>query len=41
VPENTGNLAWGGPGWRMLWIPSSTSLYRIETKVASARLPYH
>jgi len=41
VPENTGNMAWGGPGWRTLYIPSSTSLYRIETKVASARLPYH
>lgn len=41
VPENTGNMAWGGPGWRTLYIPSSTSLYRIETKVASAPLPYH
>jgi gluconolactonase len=41
VPENTGNLAWGGPDWRTLFIPSSTSLYRIETKVASAPLPYH
>jgi gluconolactonase len=41
VPENTGNLAWGGSDWRMLYIPSSTSLYRIPTKVASARLPYH
>ena len=41
VPENTGNLAWGGPGWKTLFIPSSTSVYRIETKVASAPLPYH
>jgi len=41
IPENVGNLAWGGPEWRTLYIPSSTSLYRIETKVASARLPYH
>jgi gluconolactonase len=41
VPENTGNLTWGGPDWRTLYIPSSTSLYRIRTKVASARLPYH
>jgi gluconolactonase len=41
VPENTGNLAWGGPDWKTLFIPSSTSLYRIETKVASAPLPYH
>jgi gluconolactonase len=41
IPENVGNLAWGGPAWSTLYIPSSTSLYRIETKVASARLPYH
>jgi gluconolactonase len=41
VPENVGNLAWGGAGWRTLWMPSSTSLYRVKTKVASAPLPYH
>jgi gluconolactonase len=41
VPEVVGNLAWGGPNWRTLFIPSSTSVYSIETKVASARLPYH
>ena len=41
IPEVAGNLAWGGQGWKTLFIPSSTSLYRIETKVASARLPYH
>jgi gluconolactonase len=41
VPENVGNIAWGGPGWRTLFIPASTSMYRIETKVASTRLPYH
>ncbi len=41
VPETTGNLAWGGPDWKMLYIPSSTSLYRVPTKVASNRLPYH
>lgn len=41
VPENVGNLAWGGPNWRTLWMPSSTSLYRVQTKVASAPLPYH
>lgn len=41
IPENVGNLAWGGSDWRTLFIPSSTSVYRIETKVASARLPYH
>jgi gluconolactonase len=41
VPERVGNLAWGGAGWRTLYMPGSTSLYRITTKVASARLPYH
>jgi gluconolactonase len=41
VPENVGNLAWGGPDWKTLFLPSSTSLYRIATKVASAPLPYH
>jgi gluconolactonase len=41
VPENVGNLAWGGSDWKMLYMPSSTSLYRTPTKVASARLPYH
>jgi gluconolactonase len=41
VPENVGNLAWGGSDWRTLWMPSSTSLYRVRTEVASAPLPYH
>lgn len=41
VPENVGNLAWGGADWRMLYMPSSTSLYRVPTKAASAPLPYH
>jgi gluconolactonase len=41
VPENVGNIAWGGPDWRTLYMPSSSSLYRVPTKVASAPLPYH
>ena len=41
VAENVGNLAWGGADWRTLWMPSSTSLFRVKTKVASAPLPYH
>jgi gluconolactonase len=40
VPENTGNLTWGGRDWKQLYIPSSTSLYRIETKVAGNKVPY-
>ncbi|HZD67306.1 MAG TPA: SMP-30/gluconolactonase/LRE family protein [Acidimicrobiales bacterium] len=41
VPENVGNLAWGEAGWKTLYLPSSTSLYRLPTRVASAHLPYH
>jgi gluconolactonase len=40
VPENTGNLAWGGPDWHTLFIPSSTSLYAVKTKVGPRREPY-
>jgi gluconolactonase len=41
VPEVVGNLAWGGADWRTLFMPSSTSLYRIATRVRPAPLPYH
>jgi gluconolactonase len=41
IPEGVGNFTWGGPDWRTLFVTASTSLYRIETKAASARLPYH
>ena len=40
VPENVGNLTWGDDDWKTLYMPSSTSLYRVRTKVASNRLPY-
>jgi gluconolactonase len=40
VPENVGNLNWGGPDWNWLFIPASTSVYRIECKVSGNRLPY-
>ena len=40
VPENTGNLTWGGDDWTTLFIPSSTSLYAIRTKVGPRREPY-
>jgi gluconolactonase len=40
VPENTGNLTWGGEDWHTLYIPSSTSLYAIATKVGPRREPY-
>jgi gluconolactonase len=40
VPENVGNLNWGGPHWNWLFIPASTSVYRIECKVSGNRLHY-
>jgi gluconolactonase len=40
VPEHTGNLTWGGPSWDVLYVPSSTSVYRFKCKVAGNRLPY-
>jgi gluconolactonase len=40
VPENTGNLTWGGEDWHTLYIPSSTSLYAITTLVGPRREPY-
>jgi len=40
VPENVGNLNWGGPDWNELFIAASTSLYRITCTVSGNRLPY-
>jgi gluconolactonase len=40
VPEPVGNLNWGGPGWSQLFIPATSSVYRIECKVSGNRLPY-
>jgi gluconolactonase len=40
VPENVGNHTWGGPDWRTLFIPSSSSVYTIRTKVGPRREPY-
>ena len=40
VPENVGNLTWGGDDWHTLYMPSSTSLYTIRTKVGPHREPY-
>jgi gluconolactonase len=41
TPEVAGNLVWGGPDLRSLFVTTTTSLHVIETKVASAFLPYH
>ncbi|MDX6511686.1 MAG: gluconolactonase [Gaiellaceae bacterium] len=40
VPENVGNINWGGPNWDWLFLPSSTSLYRVQCKVSGNRLGY-
>ena len=40
VPENVGNLNWGGDGWSSLFIPASTSVYRVRMKVSGNRLGY-
>jgi gluconolactonase len=40
VPENVGNINWGGPDWDWLFIPASTSMYRVQTKVSGNRLHY-
>jgi gluconolactonase len=40
VPENVGNVNWGGPDWNWLFIPATSSVYRIECKVSGNRLPY-
>jgi len=40
VPENVGNLNWGDDDWRTLYIPASTSVYRVRMKVAGNKLGY-
>jgi gluconolactonase len=40
VPENVGNLTWGGEDWHTLFLPSSSSLYSIRTIVGPRREPY-
>jgi gluconolactonase len=40
VPESVGNVNWGEDGWSSLFIPASTSVYRVRMKVAGNRLGY-
>jgi gluconolactonase len=40
VPESVGNVNWGDADWQTLYIPSSTSVYRVRMKVAGNRLGY-
>ena len=39
VPERSANLAWGGAGWKSLFITASTSVYRVECKVTGVAVP--
>jgi gluconolactonase len=40
IPESVGNITFGGPDWSWLFVPATTSLYRVKTKVAGRREPY-
>jgi gluconolactonase len=40
VPESVGNINWGGDDWRSLFIPASTSVYRVQMNVGGNRLGY-
>jgi gluconolactonase len=40
IPEVVGNLTFGGPDWKMLYVPATTSVYRIQMKVAGSRCSY-
>jgi gluconolactonase len=40
VPELVGNLAWGGPDWRTLFLAATHSIYAVETKIGPRIEPY-
>jgi gluconolactonase len=40
IPEGVGNVNWGGPDWNVLFVPATTSVYRVQCKVSGNRLPY-
>jgi gluconolactonase len=40
VPENVGNLNWGGDDWKTLFICASTSLYKLDMLVGGSKSPY-
>ncbi len=40
IPEPVGNLNWGDDDWQSLYIPASTSVYRVRMNVAGNRLGY-
>jgi gluconolactonase len=40
VPELVGNLAWGGPDWRTLFLTATHSVYAVDTKVGPRTEPF-
>ena len=40
IPESVGNLHWGGPDWKWLFVCASTGLYRFKRKVAGRHEPF-
>jgi gluconolactonase len=40
VPELVGNLTWGGPDFRTLFLTATHSVYAVETKVGPRNEPY-
>ena len=40
IPENVGNLHWGCPDWSWLFVPASSSVYRVKTKTRGRREPF-
>jgi gluconolactonase len=40
IPEPVGNLHWGGPDWKSMFVCASNGLYRFETKVTGRREPF-
>jgi gluconolactonase len=40
IPEPAANLAWGGEGWRTLFVCAATSVYAVDTKVGPRMEPF-
>jgi gluconolactonase len=40
IPESVGNIAWGGPDWHTLFVPASSSVYTVRTKVGPRKEPF-
>jgi gluconolactonase len=40
IPESVGNIHWGGPDWSWLFVPATTSVYRVQTNVSGRREPF-